>query len=179
VDAFYANSGFVFELAEKVGALVVFAEHRFYGSSPVATPTARQFEKDTIGLLSVEQALADYARLIDALRGGLMPGLEADATVIAFGGSYGGMLVGSATALVTFIYVLCTLRTQFSRSRRNSISTQQSAWFRMKYPNIIAGALAASAPIVWSASLPDSPAFFDTVTRDFHLGMSQMLRVCL
>jgi pimeloyl-ACP methyl ester carboxylesterase len=64
-----------------------------------------------IDYLSSQQALADYAYLIKYLK------LSYDAensAVIAFGGSYGGML---------------------------------AAWFRMKYPNVVDGALAASAPI--------------------------------
>ena len=82
----YLNAtGFMWEMAPDVGALLVFAEHRYYGkSSP--------FGKDdfqNLDYLTSEQALADYAELIDYIKeefGAL------DSPVIAFGGSYGGML---------------------------------------------------------------------------------------
>eukprot|EP00731_Ephydatia_muelleri_P033891 Em0041g4a len=85
IEGFYDNSGFVFELASDFNALVVFAEHRYYGKSlPYGQST---FEPKNMGYLSVAQALADYSVLIANLRS------QYDISrVIAFGGSYGGML---------------------------------------------------------------------------------------
>jgi lysosomal Pro-X carboxypeptidase len=100
----------VWELAGKLNALVVFAEHRYYGQSlPYGNAS---FTNSNISFLTSEQALADYAYLIKHIKSSI-PGCE-NSAVIAFGGSYGGML---------------------------------AAWFRMKYPFIVAGALAASAPV--------------------------------
>ncbi|TFJ87211.1 hypothetical protein NSK_001543 [Nannochloropsis salina CCMP1776] len=82
----YLNaSGLMWENAPEFGALLVFAEHRYYGKSQPLQP----FTAHKMDYLSSEQALADYARLIIALKTELN---SPDSPVIAFGGSYGGML---------------------------------------------------------------------------------------
>ena len=62
-------------------------------------------------MLSTDQALADFAYLIDHLRVSLN---AENSPIVGFGGSYGGMM---------------------------------AAWFRLKYPHMIDGVIAASAPI--------------------------------
>jgi lysosomal Pro-X carboxypeptidase len=82
----YANhTGLMWENAEEHGALLVFAEHRYYGQSmPLGALSATNHD-----YLSSSQALADYASLLRSIRANFSTG---DAPAIAFGGSYGGVL---------------------------------------------------------------------------------------
>jgi len=117
VELYLSHSGLMWENAKPFGAMLVFAEHRYFGQSiptTATTLTTDTGEELDMSYLSSEQALADYASLITYLK----HEKEVDAMyspVIGFGGSYGGML---------------------------------ASWFRMKYPHIIDGVIAGSAPIL-------------------------------
>uniref|UniRef100_A0A182YSG0 Lysosomal Pro-X carboxypeptidase n=1 Tax=Anopheles stephensi TaxID=30069 RepID=A0A182YSG0_ANOST len=111
IELFAQNTGFMWELAPKLKASLLFVEHRFYGHSMPFANASFESPKN-LGYLTSEQALADFALVLRTLNP------PSDTTrsrpVIAFGGSYGGML---------------------------------AAWIRIKYPHLVAGAIAASAPI--------------------------------
>ncbi|XP_077984303.1 lysosomal Pro-X carboxypeptidase-like [Glandiceps talaboti] len=127
---FCNNTGFMWDIAPEFKAMLVFAEHRYYGESlPYGNHSK---DPGRIGYLTSEQALADFATLVRHIKSTVV-GAE-NTPVIAFGGSYGGML---------------------------------AAWFRMKYPNIVAGALAASAPIWQFPGLFDCGGSMHIVTQDF------------
>lgn len=117
--------------------------HRYYGKSQPLRPfTARRMD-----YLSSEQALADYSELVTALKAQLA---APDSPVIAFGGSYGGML---------------------------------AAWWRVAYPHIVTGAVAASAPVLDFEGEVDDAAvesFAQIVTRDASAegGASPYCAVC-
>ncbi len=84
--------GMVRELAVELGGIAMIAEHRFYGGSiPFngSVDEAFQPRPDRIGYLSVAQAMADYAQLINTVRDD--HGCP-DCPVISFGGSYSGKL---------------------------------------------------------------------------------------
>lgn len=128
------TQGFMWDIAEELGAMLVFAEHRYYGESMpfgnesysvgkvllivsnslvhycfcyigfLRTLTCLFQNAKYLNYLSSEQALADFAVLIKSLKKTL-PGAQ-NSPVIAIGGSYGGML---------------------------------AAWLRMKYPNVVIG----------------------------------------
>ncbi|THD23177.1 Dipeptidyl peptidase 2 [Fasciola hepatica] len=129
IEAFWNNTGFMFDLATSMHALVIFAEHRYYGKS---MPFPDSLSQPYIQYLSMEQALADYAYLIVELKQRFN---AVRSPVIVFGGSYGGML---------------------------------AAYMRLRYPHLVAGALAASAPMYWVSGLRRFHRFFEAVTRDYY-----------
>jgi len=89
-----------------------------------------------INFCTPEQAMADYATLITFLKNNITG--AANCPVVAFGGSYGGML---------------------------------TTWFRLRYPNIVIGGLAASAPFNFENTngMPfRSPnSYFDSASNTF------------
>lgn len=86
LEQWWENTGFVFDIAPQFGALVIFGEHRYYGQTlPFGNAS---FDGDNVGYLSVEQAMADYATLIESYK----DTHNITVPVVVFGGSYGGML---------------------------------------------------------------------------------------
>lgn len=129
IDWFCNNTGFMWDIAPEFNAMLVFAEHRYYGESlPFGPDTYKNVS--LLNYLTSEQALADFAENIRYLKT-TIPGAE-NSPVIAFGGSYGGML---------------------------------AAWLRIKYPNVIIGALASSAPIWQFTGLTPCNAFYDVTSK--------------
>lgn len=123
----------MWEKAAELGAMLVFAEHRYYGKSLPFGNSSYDSAKH-LGFLTSEQALADFALLLDSINPSKpVPGKKMR-PVIAIGGSYGGML---------------------------------AAWFRMKYPHLVIGALAASAPIFQFTDLTPCDAFNRILTSVF------------
>lgn len=130
MELYADHTGLMWENAAAAGALIVFAEHRYYGlSQPFGSASGLWLE-----YLTHEQALADYSALLLALRARY--GAQAQPAVV-FGGSYGGKL---------------------------------AAWMRIKYPGAVAGAVAASAPVLFFEGTSPPPGNFEqfwrVVTRD-------------
>jgi len=141
----YINStGLMFENAKEFSALIVFAEHRYWGKS---------IPSKDIKYLTYEQAMEDYVTLIGSLKKNIslstseyiiqdnindnIVGNEfsfrkkQDIPVIVFGGSYGGML---------------------------------AAWMRMTYPSVIFASVASSAPIL---AFPGVSDFYEKGGSDY------------
>lgn len=68
--------------------MIVFIEHRYYGES-IPNLALKNQTAETLGYLTSEQALADYAIVIEDLKTNYS---AEESPVVAFGGSYGGML---------------------------------------------------------------------------------------
>ena len=88
ITDFYNNSGFITgDLAANLSALVVFAEHRYYGTSlPFGEDS---FTTQNLRYFTVDQTLEDYVALIRHFKS--MPQYT-NSPVVVTGGSYGGML---------------------------------------------------------------------------------------
>lgn len=127
----FANfTGFLWQQASNFSAMIVFAEHRYYGHSmPFGDQALSSLDK--YGYLSVSQAMADFANNIVTIKSHYN---ASDSPVIVFGGSYGGML---------------------------------AAYMRHKYPNLVTGAVASSAPIWTHIDRYDCTSFNKIVTGDF------------
>ena len=78
----------MWELGEKTGSYLIFAEHRYFGES---VPEASSTPPSCLRYLTTEQATADYATLISSLRK-KWNDVDNEIKFIGFGGSYGGML---------------------------------------------------------------------------------------
>jgi lysosomal Pro-X carboxypeptidase len=133
IGDFWNNSGFVTEyLAKKFNALVIFGEHRFFGKSfPNGSFQDKNITKNKY--LTSAQALSDFVELLNFYK--QSQNLTENTPVIAFGGSYGGML---------------------------------SSWARMKFPNVFAGAVASSAPILLFEDITKiSNSFFKITTETY------------
>ncbi|KDP32128.1 hypothetical protein JCGZ_12589 [Jatropha curcas] len=90
IEWFAVNTGFVWDIAPRFGAMVVFPEHRYYGESmPYGSRDVAYKNATTLSHLTAEQALADFAVLITDLKRNLS---AEGCPVVLFGGSYGGML---------------------------------------------------------------------------------------
>ncbi|WOL15401.1 Peptidase S28 [Canna indica] len=90
IEWFAANTGFVWDIAPRFSALVVFAEHRYYGKSmPYGSKEEAYKNAASLSHLTAEQALADFSALLTDLKHNMS---SEDSPVVLFGGSYGGML---------------------------------------------------------------------------------------
>jgi len=127
VTLYLNNTGLMWESAPKFGALLIFAEHRYYGESlPFGKHSMQHLQ-----FLTSEQAMADFAELLIEFK---REQRCESSPVVAFGGSYGGML---------------------------------AAWMRMKYPHVIDGSIASSAPILAFQGMQyDAGSYAKAVTYD-------------
>ncbi|KRX08961.1 hypothetical protein PPERSA_08164 [Pseudocohnilembus persalinus] len=90
VEMFYENAGFLnTDLAKEFNALIVYMEHRYYGDSMPFGNEENSYKKENLVYLTSLQALYDYVTFLDDFKA---KNFDYNVPVIAFGGSYGGML---------------------------------------------------------------------------------------
>lgn len=89
ITAFWNNSGYVVDiLSQNLNAYILFAEHRFFGTSmPFG---ADSYQNENLVYLTTSQAMADYVNFLRYYKVNVLH--CEDCPVIAVGGSYGGML---------------------------------------------------------------------------------------
>ncbi|CAH1109176.1 unnamed protein product [Psylliodes chrysocephalus] len=131
------NTGFLFEIAPLFKALLIFVEHRYYGTSlPFGNASFTILEN--LRYLNTKQALADFALLIQELKNDFFSNYTKTTTktepIIAIGGYYAGTL---------------------------------SALLRMKYPHLVRAALTSSAPLFYLPELTSCEGFYQRVTQVF------------
>jgi len=146
VEAIWDHSGWIVEtLAKNLSALVVFAEHRFFGASFPFNDTSCELSPDfdeacessfwptsaRLGLLDEGQTLADYANLIAHLRDTLKAW---DSPFIAVGGSLAGEL---------------------------------TTYLRVRYPHLVDMGIASSAPVLGYPGIADEFGWYRVVTDAF------------
>jgi len=49
-----------------------------------------------------------------------------------------------------------------------------ASWFRLKYPHIVIGALASSAPILYFDDITPQNGYLSVVTKDYQVSISKM-----
>lgn len=126
VDLYARYMGQLWDLSDRFGALLVFAEHRFFGKSNfVASGVTNETSMLDMGSnrsmmmyqhLTPQQAVLDFAKLIEDLQSTRS---SKSRGAVAFGGSYGGVL---------------------------------AVMLRRQRPDIVVGAVASSAPLaLWQS----------------------------
>ena len=162
VEEYINNTGLMWELGESMSALLIFAEHRY---EPLSHPAiCGAGTQQCFAYCTTAQANADWATLLKWLR----TKHKIRAPAVAFGGSYGGDTRTPSFTLILARALILTPHSPLSShsslprtlsrhihhhhlgmspSPFTSLQGMLAGWFRMKYPDVIDGAIAASAPI--------------------------------
>ena len=91
IEEFWNNTGMPFDIAKQFNAYIIFAEHRYYGKSFPQNNISKN-DVSYFKYLSMEQAIADFASIIQYIKTNTIHLNLKTAAVIAWGGSYGGIL---------------------------------------------------------------------------------------
>ena len=140
IETFAGNSGFMFDIAGQYGALLLFVEHRYYGHSfPFGSPEDAYANTSALQYLTSEQAIADFAHFLTWYKSDPSTECQGQCVDVPVIG-FGGSYGGML-----------------------------SSWMRIKYPHVLAGAIAASAPIWQFYGLVAPTMYNNIITRDYML----------
>ncbi|KAL6105022.1 uncharacterized protein ACO6RY_06636 [Pungitius sinensis] len=147
--------------AQKLGALCLMLEHRFYGESH---PTAN-LSTDNLRYLSSRQALADLAhfRSVTAERLGL-----ADRKWVAFGGSYPGSLAAWFRLKYPHLVHAAVATSAPVRAAVNFPEYLEVVWRSLASEDADCPVLVKKASWTLAERLKD-PKTYDNITKDFNL----------
>ena len=149
VEEYINNTGLMWELGESLSAVLIFAEHRY---EPLSHPAiCGAGTQQCFAYCTTAQANADWATLIKWLR----TKHQIRAPAVAFGGSYGGDIRTHSLTRTLSLPLILTLTLSLAATFITATYAchpypppgMLAGWFRMKYPDVIDGAIAASAPI--------------------------------
>eukprot|EP01084_Bolivina_argentea_P039891 73711_1 len=124
IDGFWNNTGFMFDIAPQFGALIVFMEHRYYGKSLPFGNASNTYTIPNLVWYSMQQAIEDYAIFITKFKQTIYN--APNASVVVFGGSYGGEL---ATLLRIHHPEIFHIALASSAPIRESLCTANSTYF--------------------------------------------------
>uniref|UniRef100_A0A915KE66 Lysosomal Pro-X carboxypeptidase n=1 Tax=Romanomermis culicivorax TaxID=13658 RepID=A0A915KE66_ROMCU len=133
ITLFANNTGFLWDIAVTHDSMVIFAEHRYYGHTmPFGD---KSFAPENLGKLTSEQALADYAVFLEWLKSGndgVPKNLKPSTPVIAFGGSYGGMLAAWMRIKYPHIIAGNKVTNVFGRYDHQCTSCIKNSWSTLR-----------------------------------------------
>lgn len=132
-----------------------------------------------MGYFNSAQAIADYAEIIMHIKKKLGAFYS---PVLVVGGSYGGSKYNNYPKILNLfnfdpfkLYLSVTVGNHFCCSME--MKTVLASWLRLKYPHVALGALASSAPILYSDKITPRGAYFSVVTKDFRVFITLNFRL--
>ncbi|EDQ86101.1 uncharacterized protein MONBRDRAFT_33933 [Monosiga brevicollis MX1] len=174
VHSYVDHTGLMWENAADFKALIVFAEHRFFGQSQV-TPGADGPSTSEYPLFSVEQAMADYNHFLFEFKQNRS--IE-DSPVIVFGGSYGGMLA----AWLRIKYPETFLGAVAASAPISGFAGQQPEWDSNTYWQVVTrdATPAAGAPAACADNVRNSfvTLFKTGASESGRAHLSDLFRLC-
>lgn len=146
VEAVAGGYGHIQEIAQRLRGGVVFMEGRFFGKSwPFGSNDSFDPSPGRVGLLSVEEMLVDYVKIISSIRDELDPTWACP--TVSFGGSLAGTL--SAMLRLKYPHVIDMSLASSAPLRGYPLpGIDQFAWRRQVTQNWITLSTEVSCPIV-------------------------------